>query len=169
MTSIISKKEQAQMIRKSLKEAFPGVKFSVRGSRGSAINIGWTDGPNTRQVKTVTGRFVGGYFDPMDDSQHSITTKLDGQPVQFSADFIFHDREYSDGMIARVLRRIDSEATVADFRAGRLVDREYRGEPLRWFGIGWARSVQDAAHATLGRRSDRGRGKYSETAARVGQ
>ena len=44
--------ETAKILRKCLKEAFPGVKFSVRGTRGGSIRVGWTDGPLSTAVET---------------------------------------------------------------------------------------------------------------------
>jgi hypothetical protein len=43
--------ETAKLVRKVLKTAFQGVKFSVRSdtySGGASIDIRWTDGPNPR-------------------------------------------------------------------------------------------------------------------------
>lgn len=40
-------------IKRHLRQAFPGVAFSVRNGRGTAAcwtNIGWTDGPSQKQV-----------------------------------------------------------------------------------------------------------------------
>lgn len=47
----------AKRARKALKEAFPATKFSVRTERfagGSALNVGWVDGPVVEQVEKVT-------------------------------------------------------------------------------------------------------------------
>lgn len=62
--------EAAKMIRAALKRSFPGVKFSVRGHRGSSINVDWTDGPTDAQVSKVTHGFAGNRFDGMDDLQY---------------------------------------------------------------------------------------------------
>jgi len=61
----------ASNIRKQLKDAFPGVKFSVRCSGYDAIGIRWTDGNTKDQVKAITGRYSGGYFDGMEDIYRS--------------------------------------------------------------------------------------------------
>lgn len=66
--------EVAKLIRKHLKEAFPGQKFYVRSSSysgGSSISVGWTDGPTTREVKAVTGPFQGARFDGSIDLQYA--------------------------------------------------------------------------------------------------
>lgn len=91
--------EQAKMLRGALKAEFPGVKFSVRCSRGSAINVSWVDGPRTGRVQAVCDRYRGGGFDGMQDLRYSVetflTTEDGGEVVQFSADFVFAHREIS--------------------------------------------------------------------------
>lgn len=92
--------EQAKMLRGALKAEFPGVKFSVRCSRGSAIDVSWVDGPRTSRVQAVCDRYRGGGFDGMQDLRYSVETFLPtedgGEVVQFSADFVFAHRTISD-------------------------------------------------------------------------
>lgn len=60
----------ADAIREELKKVFPSVKFSVRSetfSMGDAVRISWTDGPTTKQVDEITGKYQSGYFDSMQD------------------------------------------------------------------------------------------------------
>jgi hypothetical protein len=105
-TKYISAAETAKLIRAALKEAFPGVKFSVRSSTysgGASVSIGWTDGPNTKQVEAVTGAFKGAYFDGSIDYKGSVYAMLDGEPVHFGADYINTSREYSDEMVERAI------------------------------------------------------------------
>lgn len=62
-----------------MRAAFPGVKFSLRGSRGTGygwFSLSWTDGPTTRQADAVTNRFRSSYFDGMDDSTHQIPATM---------------------------------------------------------------------------------------------
>lgn len=69
----ISTTETAKLIRKALKAAFPGQKFSVRSSSyagGSSIRVNWTDGPTKRQVEAICGNFEGKGFDGMIDMQY---------------------------------------------------------------------------------------------------
>ncbi len=56
----------AANIRKELKKAFPGVKFSVTSTYNS-ISVKWTDGPTVKQVQEVTGKYESGHFDGMQD------------------------------------------------------------------------------------------------------
>ena len=66
----ISRTETAKLIRKSLKKAFPGVKFSVRStsySGGGSIDTTWVDGPTETQVKEIIFAYDGKGFDGMID------------------------------------------------------------------------------------------------------
>ncbi|MGH3352332.1 MAG: LPD29 domain-containing protein [Nocardioides sp.] len=68
-------KETAAELRQTLREEFPGVKFSVRMARGSAygwLDCAWTDGPTTSQVLPILGRFEGSRFDGRDDSYRQV-------------------------------------------------------------------------------------------------
>ena len=56
----------AANIRKELRKAFPGVKFSVTSTYNS-IHVKWTDGPTVKQVQAVTGRYEEGRYDGMQD------------------------------------------------------------------------------------------------------
>ncbi|MCH8135517.1 MAG: hypothetical protein IIB77_06010 [Proteobacteria bacterium] len=105
MTDYISQTETNKFIRKVLKESFPTVKFSVRTSGGST-NIGWTDGPNSDQVKGLIGVFEGSYFDGMIDYQGSRYAWLDSKEVHFLVSFIFYHREASETLERRVAARI---------------------------------------------------------------
>jgi Large polyvalent protein associated domain 29 len=65
--------ETAKLVRKALKTAFPGVKFSVRSSTysgGASIRVGWTDGPTSKEVEAITGKFSGAGFDGMIDLKY---------------------------------------------------------------------------------------------------
>jgi hypothetical protein len=66
----ISTADTAKLIRIALRDAFPGVTFTVRSKTyagGSSINVGWTDGPARRDVDDVIGGFAGRDFDGMID------------------------------------------------------------------------------------------------------
>ena len=81
--------ETAKLVRQSLKEAFPGVKFSVKSktySGGASINVGWTNGPTSKQVSAIVKRFEGSYFDGMSDYKGLNYSAIDGQEVRVRAD-----------------------------------------------------------------------------------
>ncbi|MBT2293131.1 hypothetical protein J7E73_29265 [Paenibacillus albidus] len=57
--------ETAKKIRKTLKKAFPGIKFSVTSSTfsmGSSVDVHWTNGPLTPDVDSILNRFKPGYL-----------------------------------------------------------------------------------------------------------
>ena len=137
MTDYISIAETNKLIRKVLKESFPGVKFSVRGRNyagGGSTNIGWTDGPNQKQVEALISAFEGSYFDGMIDYKGSRYATLDGQEVHFMADFIFCNRIDSPELEKRIANRIiqkyrlyelpdmpsDVDAMLTDYHNGKL-------------------------------------------------
>lgn len=106
MSEYISVVETAKLIRKALKETFPGFKFSVRSERysgGASIDVWWTDGPTVPQVDRVAGAFEGSYFDGMIDYKGSRYHKLDGELVHFGADFIHCSREHTDAAICSAI------------------------------------------------------------------
>jgi hypothetical protein len=62
----ISAPETAKLVRSRLKVAFPGVRFAVRASTypgGAALDVTWTEGPDTEAVEAVAGRFKGARLD----------------------------------------------------------------------------------------------------------
>ena len=97
-TNSLTVTEVAKMLRRVLKEASPGVKFSVRSSKysgGSSIDVSWTDGPTSDQVRELASVFEGSYFDGMIDYKGSKYHTLDGEPVTIYCDYIFYRRESS--------------------------------------------------------------------------
>ena len=90
--------QTAKLVRAALKEAFPGVKFSVKSSTyagGASINVAYTDGPSASQVEGIAKAFQGSYFDGMTDYKGSNYNSLDGQQVRFGADFVFVNRKFT--------------------------------------------------------------------------
>lgn len=71
--------ETAKLVRKALKEAFPGVPFRVKShvySGGASIDVKWCGGPLTRKVEAVAKAYQGGGFDGMIDLAYSRTHYL---------------------------------------------------------------------------------------------
>lgn len=102
----------AKLIRAALREAFPGVAFSVRTSKyagGASVDVRYVDGPPIAAAEGVARRYAGAYFDGMIDYQGCRYHLLDGHPVRLGANFVFVTRELS----ADALR-----AGVAAFHAG---------------------------------------------------
>lgn len=62
--------QAAKQIKSELKAAFPSVKFSVKSDSfagGDAVRIRYEDGPTTKQVDEIVGKFQEGSFNGMED------------------------------------------------------------------------------------------------------
>lgn len=121
----------AKNIRIELARAFPGVKFSVKSRRfsgGDAIDVRWVDGPTSKQVDEIIGRYEAGSFDGMTDS-YSYRDDRAFTSAFGDAKYIHGSRDCSDAMLASVMRRIASkfglngrsiEQACEDWKQGRL-------------------------------------------------
>ena len=89
--------QTAKKVRKAVKAAFPGQKFSVTTdnySMGSSIDVSWIDGPMQDEVSDVARKFSSTSFDGMDDSSNHHGYEFEGQRYQ-GADYIFATRHLS--------------------------------------------------------------------------
>lgn len=116
----------AKNLRKLLKAAFPGAKFSVTTSKysgGNSVRVAWTDGPTTAAVEEILDRFDGGSFNGMDDSYTYCDTAWNS--LFGSARYTFANRSYSDALVAKAIEELkaeyqaDSYPSVEDYREGR--------------------------------------------------
>jgi hypothetical protein len=121
----------AKMVRKALKESFPGVPFSVRTSKysgGASIDIDYLDGPPIAAVEAVAKIYAGSYFDGSIDYKGAVYHLLDGKPVRFLANFVFVNRQLS----AAALRKgIAAYRAAGNDAAGLDVEEftNYKGKP----------------------------------------
>ncbi len=114
-------------IRKTLKKAFPGVKFSVRSDYSSA-RVRWVDGPTDAQVCAVVTKFQAGSFNGMEDIYEYRRTAWGD--VFGAIQYVFTDRESSQDLIAYAIaesfRRFPHSLagvavpTFADYESGSL-------------------------------------------------
>lgn len=119
----------AQEIRKELKSAFPGIKFSVKSSSASmtsSVDIRWTDGPIAKEVEKITGKYQYGHYDGMTDCYEY----SNGRDNIHQAKWVSCNRKYSDTMISKAIEMLLNKywngnrptATVEDFKMGRLYE-----------------------------------------------
>lgn len=97
----------ARNLRIELKRAFPGIKFSVRTERfagGDAIDVGWTDGPTTREVEDLAKKYQAGRFDCMDDSYTYDRSMF--KEVFGDAKYVSCHRSYSDDLVATAIVQV---------------------------------------------------------------
>jgi len=108
MSDYMPTAEVATHVRAALKEAFPGVRFSVRSrtySGGSSIDVRWTDGPTTNNVDAAVGKFAGSGFDGMTDMKYSLNTTIEGRRVL--CDFVQCHRDVSDEWRAELIAELE--------------------------------------------------------------
>ena len=133
--------ETAKLVRAALKQAFPGVRFSVRCDTyadGASIDVGWTDGPTPAAVERVAWRFEGASFDGQIDLTRYHELLLAGpdatvEQVHYGADFIFCQRELSDGYTARLAQRL-TELTGEPYDPNRRYVFAYQGHLIDEYG-----------------------------------
>jgi hypothetical protein len=82
----------AANLRKQLKKAFPGHKFSVKVD-GNSIDVRWDFGPTESSVQAITRNYVSGYFDGMTDSYTYSPDNTFGD-VFGSVRYLFTHREF---------------------------------------------------------------------------
>lgn len=135
MTEYISTKDTAKLVRMALKNAFPGVKFSVRMSTGTAaawMHVTWSDGPTDAAVSAITAKYEGRKFNGMTDSYDDAGTALvafDGdalpREVRYSCDGINTHRDYTAAGFAAAQEIISTDSDHKD-----LVIFTPEGEPI---------------------------------------
>lgn len=91
-TISVSLNDTLKQLRAELAREFPGVKFSVRRSRGTAygyVDVSWTDGPTTRDVDAITAMYEGSRFGTDQHGNQDIEYRVDhigadaqGNPVR---------------------------------------------------------------------------------------
>lgn len=98
-TRYVSLKETNVELRKALKEAFPGVKFSVVGESyagGASARVRYVDGPKVKDVEKVAKQFEAASFDGMIDLKSYHTSEYKGEEVYWGADYVFVNQEFSE-------------------------------------------------------------------------
>lgn len=97
-------------IRTELKRKFPNAKFSVRYesfSGGDAYNISWTDGPTTKDVDAVVGKYKH-----MHPDEYSMGDYWDSVPSNFndlygSVGYITTRRDISEEVIKTIMQELE--------------------------------------------------------------
>jgi hypothetical protein len=101
----------AKNMKKELEIAFPGVKFSVKSksySGGDSVTAYWTDGPSSKAVEAIIGKYAYGSFDGMDDSynyDHSPYSEAIGE-VLGQSKYVSESQTISDAVMAEVYRAL---------------------------------------------------------------
>ncbi len=128
--------DTAKLVREVLKAEFPGTKFSVRSKNyagGASIDIGYTDGPPSREVEAACNHLRASDFNAMEDLKEyrGGTLFADGdefEQVHYGADYISARREFSadveDAAKARIVELAGASGFDYNDRYDVAVDRD---------------------------------------------
>lgn len=127
MTRTIEINTVAKMLRASLKETFPGVKFSVRKGAGTGslwLSVSWTDGPTDLAIKAVTSRYTGSEWNLNNNDSYTRNANallvVDGaelpEEVHFSCAGITTHRDMSEEAQDRMTADISSALNGLEYR-----------------------------------------------------
>lgn len=108
------------LLKKALRRAFPGIKFSCRLSRGTAygnVSVRWTDGPDEDSVGRIAYVFKAEGFDGMTDSSYAIETSIEvnGETFRSGLGLILLQRDASPAEVDRVVAELTAEGYVGQF------------------------------------------------------
>lgn len=91
----------AAAIKSELQNKFPGIKFSCTSdsfSMGDSVHISWTDGPTTKDVEAISGKYQYGQFNGMEDIYEN-TNRRDDIP---QAKYVSEHRTISEELTESV-------------------------------------------------------------------
>lgn len=111
-TQTATVKETAVALRKALKDAFPGTKFSVKMQRGTAygwLHVDYTDGPATEQVRKIADGFESERFSGWDDMYHSTGND------QWNCSGVNVSRQFSPEAVERAVALVQRTASGEPF------------------------------------------------------
>lgn len=118
----------AANIRRELKRAFPGVRFSVRSksfSGGDSIDVYWTDGPLSSEVDEIARKYQEGSFDGMTDSYNYNRDNV-FPDIFGGAKYVFCNRRESPALVVKAAASMGITLTLDQ------VDRSGQIEGLDW-------------------------------------
>lgn len=125
----------AAAIREELKNAYPGVKFSVTSSNfagGNSVDISWLDGPTSDQVQAITSKYRYGHFDGMEDI-YEYSNSRDDIP---QAKFVSENRSMSEEVTASITEQLKTQwgaeyiEGLHDSELGTLIYRKFQDMDL---------------------------------------
>lgn len=95
----------AAQIRNDLKNAFPGIKFSVRSetySGGNFVNVEYFDGIDHKRVEKLLAKYQQGHFNGMEDIYENSNLRDDVPQVKY----LFVRREMSDAVRLQIMAEL---------------------------------------------------------------
>lgn len=129
MATKLNSKSCAALIRRMLKDKFPGIKFSVRHSTyagGSSVDVRYTNGPAYRLVDDLLNPLRGKGFDGMTDCQtySNHTVEILGEAYEAAYCWISVHRSISEEV--RGMAWLEQEVHCGDWPLVHQYERERR-------------------------------------------
>jgi len=126
-TTRLTAAETAKLLKKQLRTAFKGTKFSVTGSRGTGYgyySVSWTGGPSSDAVREITRPFEGSSYNGMEDIEEYNKTFLgfdaEGRPLESGMRGIALSRETTEEEIAAAMAELAREGFTRETYPGSL-------------------------------------------------
>jgi hypothetical protein len=127
----------ARNLRVELAKAFPGVKFSVKSKSytgGCSIDVYWADGPITKDVEKIAGKYEQGHFNAMEDLYEYGDSPF--SDTFGGAKYVFCNRRYSVRLLALAAQKFGHEVEESDVT-------NYKG--IKGLSIGEAQEIRRIA------------------------
>jgi hypothetical protein len=132
--------ECTKMIRAALKQGFPNTKFSVRKTRSTYthnIDVSWTDGPTSGQVKPILDRYESQGFDGQTDCSYSCGKRiLLGVEVEVCGNYVRGHRSISNDLRKIIVNKLAVECgTESEISFDQYGNIQYMDKivPFQWF------------------------------------
>jgi hypothetical protein len=117
-----SGKLAAKNIRAELKRVFPQVSFSVRKKHYGSVSVSWFDGPTTKEVEAVTGKYESGSFNGSDDTYENAISPWN--TVFGGSKYISCNRSYSFDFLKAAVSTVAARCEIGSVT----VERQDSGE-----------------------------------------
>jgi len=104
--------EVAKLLRKELKEKFPGIKFNIRSrsfSGGNDVRIDYINGVPADEIRKIVNKYEAGSFDGMTDMYN-----YDYDKTGPTAKYIMVNRNISDDVWEKTKRDLAYSYGIAD-------------------------------------------------------
>lgn len=102
---------RSQEPKSELQHVFPGIKFTVRSSSfsgGDSIDLRWSLGPTSKEVRAIAGKYQEGHFDGMIDlyeNDHSAHGEAIDK-VLGRAKYVSESRNFPDDLYEKIGRAL---------------------------------------------------------------
>lgn len=113
--------QAASMIRGELKALFPKTKFRIRSSSfsmGDSVDVDWIDGPTTKQVDNVIGKYQYGHFNGMEDIYEYSNSRNDIPQSKY----VMSQRQISPEVMQQAFETLKSDPKYQIAQMGNITD-----------------------------------------------